>query len=188
MNIVFVSIITVGLGLMLLNSPETAFSTMLEGSTKAINLCIKLWAIYSVWLGLLKIVETTQLDKKIAKLLSPIINFLMGKTDIETKNQIAINITANMLGMGNACTPSGIKGMQGLDKGSKYITNAMVMFMILNTTGLELIPTTVIGLRISHGSTNPADIIIPTLIATFSSTFAGIVLVKLCGKIFKEKK
>ncbi len=173
---------------MLINNPQLAFSTMLNGSEKAIALCIKLWAIYSVWLGLLQIVEATHLDKKIARMLSPVINWLMGKQDSETKNQIAINLTANLLGMGNACTPSGIKGMQGLDKGSKYVTNAMVMFMILNVTSLQLIPTTVIGLRITHGSANPADIIIPTLIATCASTLAGIALVKICSKIFKEKK
>ena len=188
MNIVFVSVIVVGLGLLLYHNPELAFSTMLNGSEKAIALSIKLWAIYSMWLGILQIVEATHLDKKIARLLSPLIDWLMGKTDPDTKNQIAINITSNLLGMGNACTPSAIKGMQGLDKGSKYITNAMVMFMILNVTSLELIPTTVIGLRATHGSANPTDIILPTMIATLASTVCGIVLVKICSKIFKEKK
>ena len=90
--------------------------------------------------------------------------------------------------MGNACTPSGIKGMEGLDKGSIYITNAMAMFMILNTTGLELLPTTIVSLRIMHGSISSGDIIVPTLIATISSTLCGIVLVKICGKIWKDKQ
>lgn len=188
MNLIWSSILIVGLGLLILNNPELAFESVQTGSQKAITLLIKLWAIYSIWLGLLKIVEMTRLDKKIAKGLSKIIRFLCGKTTPEAENQIAINITSNLLGMGNACTPSGIKGMEELDKGSIYITNAMAMFMILNTTGLEIIPTTIVSLRIMHGSVSSGDIILPTLIATISSTLCGILLIKICGKLWKDKK
>lgn len=188
MNIIWISIIVIGLALLLFHNPELAFASIQTGSEKAIALCLKLWSIYAIWLGLLNILEATGLDKKIAKLLDPIITFLMGKTDDYTKNQIAINLTSNLLGMGNACTPSGINAMAGLGKGRKYITNAMVMFMILNVTSLQLIPTTVISLRITHGSSSPNDIIFPTLIATLSSTLAGIILTKICKKIFKDKK
>ena len=174
------------LGLMLFTNADAAFATIVSGSEKAIALSLKLWAIYAIWLGLLKIVEETNLDKKIAKLLSPIIDFLIGKTDSKTKNYIAINLTSNLLGMGNASTPSGIDGMAGLDKGSKYITTAMAMFFILNVTSLQLIPTTVISLRILHGSTSANDIILPTLISTIASTITGIALVKLLKKCFKK--
>jgi len=186
MNIVFISILIVGLALMLYHSPELAFATIQTGSEKAIALCLKLWSIYAIWLGILNILEATGFDKKLAKLISPIINFLIGKTDEETKSQIAINLTSNILGMGNACTPSGINAMAGLSKGQKRITSAMIMFMILNVTSLELIPTTVISLRISHGSKASADIIFPTLISTAASTLSGIVLVKIFKKIFKD--
>ena len=186
MNLVWVSIMLVGLGLMLFTNADAAFATIVSGSEKAIALSLKLWAIYAIWLGLLKIVEETNLDKKIAKLLSPIIDFLIGKTDSNTKNYIAINLTSNLLGMGNASTPSGIDGMAGLDKGSKYITTAMAMFFILNVTSLHLIPTTVISLRILHGSTSANDIILPTLISTIASTVTGIVLVKLLKKCFRK--
>ena len=186
MNLVWVSIMIVGLGIMLFTNTEAAFSTILSGSEKAIALSIKLWAIYAIWLGLLKIVEETKLDQKIARLLSPIIDFLIGKTDSQTKNYIAINLTSNLLGMGNAATPSGIDGMAGLNKGSKYITTAMAMFFILNTTSLQLIPTTVISLRVLHGSTSANDIIIPTLISTIASTVTGIILIKIFKKCFKK--
>lgn len=183
MNIVWTSFVIIGLGILLFKNVDVAFATMLSGSEKAIALTLKLWAIYAVWLGVLKIVEDTGLNHKISKLLDPIINKLFGKTDAETKNQIAINITSNLLGMGNACTPSGIKALKGLDKGSNIATSAMIMLMILNTSSLQLLPTTVIGLRVTHGSLNPNDIIIPTLIATFASTFSGILLCKHCEKI-----
>ena len=188
MNTVWYSVVIVGLGLMIFNNPQIAFDTVLAGSTNAINLSLKLWAIYAVWLGLLQIVEDTKLDKKIARLLSPIIDFLMGKQDDKAKNQIAINLSCNLLGMGNACTPSGIKALEYMDKGSKHITNAMIMFFVLNTSSLQLIPTTVIGLRIASGSSSPADIILPTLIATTASTVCGIILVKIFSKFSKDKK
>jgi spore maturation protein A len=186
MNLVWVAIMIVGLGIMLFTNVDSAFATILTGSEKAIALSLKLWAIYAIWLGLLKIVEETNLDKKIAKLLSPVIDFLMGETDSKTKNYIAINLTSNLLGMGNASTPSGIEGMAGLDKGSKYITTAMAMFFILNVTSLQLIPTTIISLRALHGSLNSNDIILPTLISTIASTLTGIILVKMCKKLFKK--
>ena len=188
MNTVWYSVVIVGLGLMIFNNPQIAFDTVLAGSTNAINLSLKLWAIYAVWLGLLQIVEDTKLDKKIARLLSPIIDFLMGKQDDKAKNQIALNLSCNLLGMGNACTPSGIKALEYMDKGSKHITNAMIMFFVLNTSSLQLIPTTVIGLRIASGSSSPADIILPTLIATTASTVCGIILVKIFSKFLKDKK
>lgn len=186
MNLVWVAIMIVGLGIMLFTNVDSAFATILTGSEKAIALSLKLWAIYAIWLGLLKIVEETELDKKIAKLISPIINFLIGETDSKTKNFIAVNLTSNLLGMGNASTPSGIEGMAGLYKGSKYITTAMAMFFVLNVTSLQLIPTTIISLRAMHGSLNSNDIILPTLIATIASSLSGIILVKICRKLFKK--
>jgi spore maturation protein A len=136
----------------------------------------------------LKIVEDTKLDQKIAKLLKPVIHFLMGKFDQETENQIAINLTSNLFGMGNASTPSGINAIVGMYKGEKVATSAMLMFLILNTTNLQIVPTTIIGLRIFNGSANPNDIILPTLIASCVSTISGILLIKQCGKIFKKRK
>lgn len=186
MNLIWVAIMIVGLGIMLFSNVDMAFATILTGSEKAIALSLKLWAIYAIWLGLLKIVEETHLDQKIAKLLSPIIDYLVGKTDDKTKNHIAINLTSNLLGMGNASTPSGIDGMAGLDKGSKYITTAMAMFFILNVTSLQLIPTTVISLRVLHGSKSANDIILPTLISTIASTISGVVLVKMLKRCFRK--
>jgi spore maturation protein A len=186
MNTIWISTLITGLGLLLFNNADIAFDSILNGSEKAIALSMKLWAIYAVWLGLLKIVEETKLDKKIAKLLDPIIDFLFGHIDSNTKSHIAINLTSNLLGMGNACTPSGIDGMAMLDRGSKYITTAMAMFFILNTTSLQIIPTTIISLRVMHGSKSANDIILPTLISTLASTLSGVVLIKLSKKLFRK--
>lgn len=187
MNFVWTSVMLIGMGLLLLNNVDATMNVLLSGGSKAISLTLKLWGIYTLWLGILKIVEDTGLDKKLSKLLRPIIRLLFGKTDEYTENQIAVNITSNLFGMGNASTPSGINAIAGLDKGSKYATSAMIMVIILNSTSLQLIPTTVIGLRVSAGSMTPTDIILPTLIATIASTIVGIILVKIFSKIFKDK-
>ena len=178
----------IGLSLLLLNNVEEVMNCMLLGGNKAIELSLKLWGIYTLWLGILKIVEDTGLDKKLAKLFNPIIRLLFGKADDYTKNQIAINITSNVLGMGNASTPSGINAIAGMDRGSKYATAGMIMIIVLNSSSLQLIPTTIVSLRAMAGSIASSDIILPTLLATLASTISGILLCKLFSKIFKDKK
>ncbi len=172
---------------MLFNNPSLVLTSLQSGSEKALSLSLKLWSIYAMWMGLLQIIEDSGLDKKIARKMDKLIDFLMGKCTPEAKQQIALNITSNIFGMGNACTPSGIKGMAGLSTGSKYITNGMAMFFILNVTSLQIVPTTIISLRLTHNSLNAGDIILPTIIATIASTMLGILLIKLCGKLFKDK-
>jgi spore maturation protein A len=177
----------IGLGMLLFGNIDIALSSILDGGSKAISLSLKLWGIYAVWLGILKIVEETGLDQKLSKLFSPLIRFLVGKTDKYTESQVAINITSNLLGMGNASTPSGINAISGLDKGSKYATTSMIMIAVLNSSSLQLIPTTIIGLRVFAGIGSASDIIITTLLATTVTTIVGVLLVKLCGKLFKDR-
>ena len=110
------------------------------------------------------------------------------QTMTEAEKMIALNMSANMLGLGNAATPMGISAMKRLDDGSGKATPAMIMLIVLNSTSIQLLPTTVIGLRASAGSTSPSDIILPTLLATICTCLLGIFLVKACHKIFRRKK
>jgi spore maturation protein A len=171
---------------LLVVNPSITLSSMLDASTSALELCISLCAIYAVWLGLLEILDKSGLSDKLARLLRPIIRKLFKGADERVHKDIAINMSANILGLGNAATPYGIKAMKGLDDGSGVANQAMIMLMVINATSIQLIPTTTIGLRAAAGSTNPADIILPTLIATLVTCTTGIVLVFLCGKIFKR--
>lgn len=188
MNIVWTGVMLVGVSMLLLNNVDEVMGCLLAGGNKAIELSLKLWGIYTLWLGILKIVEDTGLDKKLSKLFRPIIRKLFGKVDEYTEGQIAINITSNLLGMGNASTPSGMNAIKGLDRGYKYATSAMIMIIALNSTSLQLLPTTVVSLRAMAGSGSASDIILPTLFATVVSTLAGIILVKIFSKIFKDKE
>ena len=158
---------------------------MIAASEKSVKLCISLLAIYAVGLGLLKILEDTGFSKKLAKWLTPIINFLFGKNiDDYTKSQIAINLSSNILGLGNAATPSAINAMKGLDDGSGKINNPMTMLMVVNCLSFQLVPTTIMGLRASAGSTNVSSIILPTILTSF---LTGIVIIAILKLIFKAK-
>ncbi len=171
-------------------NPEDSINAMMNAGSDAVNLVFKLLGIYCVWLGIIALVDACGLSQKIASLLDPVIDWLFGKTTPDTKKYIALNLSANLLGMGNACTPTGLKAMNELDKlnNSTTASMAMIMLVVINATGIQLIPTTIIGLRQQYGSTTSSDIIVPTIIATLISTLLAIFLVKLCNKIFKRAK
>lgn len=191
MNKIWTFIFCLSIVVMLFTSPENIMNVVFSGCEKAVVLCYSLIAIYAFWLGILEICEACGINTKLARLLSKPIDFLFDYPSPETKKQIAINLSSNMLGMGNASTPSGIKAMQGLDDKSSRINKAMTLFMLLNTSSIQIIPTTIIGLRISNASQNATSIILPTILASFISTFVGICLVFLIEKLknkFKKNK
>ena len=188
MNFVWSIILVICMTILLITNPNIILKSFLDGGENALKLSLKLWSIYAVWLGILKIVEDTKLDQKLTKMLNPVIDFLFGKTSPSTKNYISVNLASNIFGMGNASTPSGIEAMKGLDIGSKYLTSAMAMLFILNICNLQIIPTTIISLRLTHKSTNSNSIILPTILTSLISTFTGIMLVKICKKLFNKGK
>lgn len=172
-------------------NPEGSVNSMITAGSNAVNLSIKLVGVYAIWLGIIKLVELSKLSDKIAWLLSPVIDWLFGKMDEKTKSYIALNMSTNMLGMGNACTPMGIKAMQNLDRINNYqkkASTAMIMLLVINATSIQILPTTIMGLRVTYGSTTSSDIIVPTLIATAISTIVGVMLVKVFSKIKRCKK
>lgn len=171
-------------------NPEDCINAMMTAGSDAVTLTIKLLGIYAVWLGVIALIDASGLSNKLASLLEPAIDWLFGKTDPRTKKYLAINMSTNILGLGNASTPAGLKAIEGLDKQNNALTasTAMIMLIVINATGIQLIPTTVIGLRNQYGSTNSSDIILPTLIATFIPTIIGIIMVKIFSKMKRRKK
>jgi len=97
-------------------------------------------------------------------------------------------MSANILGLGNAATPMGIAAMKKLDDGNEIANHSIIMLIIINSTSLQILPTTIIGLRAAAGSNSPADIIIPTLIVSALTFCLGIILAKICEKIYKKVK
>lgn len=173
---------------LLVTNPGAVLDEMISASTGALELCIELCAVYCVWLGIIELVEASGLGEKLARLLRPLIKKIFKVEDIETQKLIAMNVSANMLGLGNAATPMGIKAMQALDDKTGKANFAMIMLIVVNATSIQLLPTTVIGLRAASGSQSPADIILPTLIVTFITTCLGIFLVHTINKICQKHK
>lgn len=183
MNKIWLLMMLASLIVLLYVDPGATLSTMIDASTSALTLCIELCAVYAVWLGLLEIVDATGLGQKLAKLLRPLIKKLFRVDNEEIEKMIALNMSANILGLGNAATPMGIKAMKSLDDGSGVATFSMIMLVVVNATSIQLLPSTVIGLRANAGSENPADIILPTILATIVTVSVGIILVLIFDKI-----
>ena len=168
--------------------PQSVISEMTNASMDVINLCITLLAVYTIWLGILEIVDATGLGARLARLLRPLIRKLFKINDPETEKYIALNMSSNILGLGNASTPMGIKAMKRLDDGSGKITAPMIMLLIVNATSIQLFPTTVVGLRAQAGSVDPTSIILPTILGTIITCITAITTTKVCEKIFFKKR
>ena len=169
-------------------NPSLILSEMISTSSSIISLCVELCAIYTVWLGFLELVDKSGLGNKIAKVLRPLIRKIIKVDDVEVEKMIALNLSANIMGLGNAATPAGMKAVQMMDKGSSIASTSIIMLIILNSTSLQLLPTTIIGLRESAGSMHASDIILPTLCATIATTLTAITLGLLCEKIYKKRR
>lgn len=164
-------------------------NSIFTSCAQTVDLILKLFGTMCLWDGLMKIVQETSLMKKLTKFISPLMRFLfptMKKEDKEYK-EITINIIANLLGIGNAATPLGVKAMQTMQEKNPQkdrITDSMAMFIVLNTASIQLIPSTVIAVRASLDSVNPSQIIVPVWIATIAADVAGIVASKILMKRF----
>ena len=159
--------------------------------TDAVELSITFLGTISLWNGIMGIAKKTTLINKLTYFLRPVINFLFPdlKKDENAKKEISMNMIANILGLGNAATPLGIKAMKTMQKKNikkDTLSNSMMMFIVLNTASIQLIPTNVIAIRTSLNSNNPTTIIIPVWIATAIAAIVGISLTKILIKKIKE--
>ena len=187
MNKLWFWLIITSICILLYLNPEIILPSMLEASESSLKLSLSLCAIYSVWLGILQVMEDSGINKKLSNLLSPFTKKIFGKLDPETNQLICMNISCNILGMGGAATPLGIKAMQKLDDGSGMANRAMIMLIIFASTSMQILPTTVIGLRITAGSTSASNIILPTIISAILTTLVGIGIALFIEKIRRKK-
>lgn len=179
MNAAFTALVLLSLSLMTVVHPADALPTMISGVANAITLCLKLTAIYAVWLSVLKMMEATGLDKKLSRGLRPVIRRLFKGEKDETYDHIALNLSADMLGMGGVATAAGIKAMASMCPADGRATDNMLLLLVLNATSVQIIPATVIALRAAGGSSNAASVLLPTLISTTVATVTGGLLCKV---------
>ena len=168
-------------------NPGDFLSCMTKSSVDCVTLCLELFAVYAIWLGLLEILEASGLSAQLARFLTPLVKKLFKTDDPQAIKLISVTLSANFLGLGNASTPSGISAMQRLDDKGGKINYPMIMLMILSSCSIQFLPTTIMGLRATYKSSNPADIILPILLSSIVATSSGIFLGVLYGKI-KERK
>lgn len=158
--------------------------SFISSSIEAVNLCIFMLGVIGVWNGMMEIAVKSGLMKKIAKTMYPFIHWLF--PDIPPRHKaneyIAANMAANILGLGWAATPAGLKAMrelQKLEEGGGRASDMMCAFLVLNISSLQLVPINMIAYRSQYGSVNPAAVVLPAICATMISTIAGIVFIKI---------
>lgn len=162
-------------------------SGIFESTKSAVELSLTFLGTMCLWNGIMQIAYKSKLINKIVKLLTPIIKKLFPeiKKNEKIKKEVSMNIIANIFGLGNAATPLGIKAMtsmQEVNTQKDTLSNSMMMFIVINTASLQIIPTTVIAIRTSLNSGNPTSIVVPVWIATISSIIAGICITKILIK------
>ena len=190
MNAIFLFLFVICGTAVLFTDPELFLTTALDGASSAASLCLALLASYAVWLGLMQVWEDCGLTRGVSKLVRPLAKKLFKTEDEKTLSAVSMNLAANFLGIGSAATPYGIEAAKLLDK-SPQAEYASCMFFALNATSIQLIPTSVVGVRAALGSGAPTDIIVPTILTTALSTLLACALVWLfIGKsaLKKEKR
>ncbi len=180
---------------------ENVTNAALQSAGEAISLCITMAGVVALWMGLMEIAKEAGLIQKMTRGISPFLDFMFPKIPKKhpAREYIATNVIANVLGLGWACTPAGLKAMEELgrleeergnpayqsdgkgagDKKERVASNEMCTFLILNISSLQLIPVNMIAYRQQYGSVNPAGIIAPAIAATFISTITAIVYCKI---------
>lgn len=182
MNIVWTVVTVVALLALTVANPQSVLTVCLDSSSQALTTALSLCGVYCLWLGIFEVAEKCQLVEKLSRCFARFNKFLYGNVEKAASEYISLNLASNLLGVGNAATPSAIAAINVMEKEEK-LSRAGAMLFVVNATSVQLIPTTVIGLRASMGSANPSDILLPNLISTIITSIVGIALVfALYGK------
>lgn len=194
---------------------EDVTNAALDSSREAVTLCITMMGVMALWMGLMEVAKESGLIDKLTKAINPFVSFMFPNLpkDHAARGYISMNIIANVLGLGWACTPAGLKAMEALTELEKergnpeYIdkmagkkkdlsvkkqgrgaSDEMCVFLILNISSLQLIPVNMIAYRSQYGSANPAAIIAPAIAATMISTLTAVVYCKIRGNTLAKPR
>lgn len=194
MNYIFYALIVLSIVVGALNGklPDVV-NSILTGAEKSVQIALSLIGIMAFWLGIMKIAEKSGLVELIAKIIKPVTKRLFNEIPEEDPSigSIAMNFSANALGLTNAATPIGIKAMQELQEhniNKKTASDAMCMFLAMNTASFQLVPATVIAVLVGVGYKNPTEIIAPTLLVTSFTFICAIVLAKIFQKFSPKQE
>ena len=162
-------------------------NAILSSPVNAIKLAVSLIGIMCMWNGIINIIIKSNLIKKITKVLNPIIKYLFPdiKEDDEIFKEISLNIVSNLIGLGYAATPLGLKALENMDKRNKdkeILSDSMMMLIVLNTASIQIIPTTILSIRNSLNSNKVNFVIIPIWISSIIAAICGIIVTKILIK------
>ncbi len=169
------------------NNVDVVNNTIMESSKTSLDMIIQIFPVLALWMGLMNIAEKSKLLDNFSNLISPVLTKLFPEIPAghESLSYIASNIIANVFGLGSAATPFGLKAMESLQKLNKKkdtASRSMITFLIINTSGVTLVPTTIISMRMMYKSTNPTVILLACIIGTTCSTIGGIFVDKIFTK------
>jgi spore maturation protein A len=171
---------------------ENVNKEIISSAKKALEMFFNIFPIIILWVGIMTIALESGLLNRIANIFSPILKIVFPEIpkNHEALGFISSNLIINMFGLGNAATPMGLKAMKSLkelNNNSDTASRSMITFLAINTSGITLIPTTVISLRMLHNSVNPTEIIITTITATILSTLFAVIIDKIFYNIYRKK-
>lgn len=191
-NLIWMILIVVGIGYSFLtNNLEQVNTTIVDSTKISLDMLFKIFPVIALWMGLTKIAETSKLLEKLSSKLSPLLTKLFPEIpkNHESLSLIASNMIANLFGLGSAATPFGLKAMSSLQKLNKKkdtASRSMITFLVINTSGLTIIPTTIISLRMMYGSLEPTKIVFACILSTLFSTIGGIIVDRILARRYKN--
>lgn len=179
MNVVFAGLLLLGIVVETVQfGGDAVLASLTEGATEAVTLSIQLLGAYLFWMGIMGVLRGCGLMETLSRALRPVISYLFPNAD-DAAGPIALNLSANMLGMGNAATPYGLEAMKRLqakNPNPTVATNEMCVLLAINASCLELFPATLIALRQSYQSVAPASVVLPTLLSSACATLVAVIL------------
>mgnify|MGYP006973992291 CR=1 FL=1 len=189
MSIIWTGMVLVSIlcGLATDRGPAVA-TAALDGAAAAVELCLSLAGVLCLWMGVMEIMRRSGLSQKLSRLLMPVLRRLYPAfaRDREVMDTIAANVSANLLGLGNAATPLGLEAARKMSRRTPGVANdALCMLVVCNTASIQLIPTTVAAVRAGAGCAAPFDILPATWLASAISVSVGILAAKLFAKIWR---
>ncbi len=190
MNYIFIFLILISIVCAIINGKvDVLVDEMLQASSRAVTVAMGLIGIMAFWLGMVNIAKGSGLCEIFSKIIrKPLLKIFPDlKNNDDAISNIAMNISANALGLSNAATPFGIKAMEDMQKDNPdktHATNSMCTFLAINTAGFQIVPASVLAILVTNGTHNPSQIILPTLIVTTLAFLSALFYVKVLERIF----
>ena len=182
--------VTVSLVFAALNGSLSALSAAaLEGAQSAVELCLAMSGVMCLWTGVMEVMNQCRLTDRLAALFRPLLKRLLPRAsrDSETLAAVSANLAADMLGLGNAATPLGIRAARRMSRGCEgAASDELCLFVVLNTASIQLIPSTLAGVRTSLGAANPFDILLPVWLVSLLSVIAGLLAAGFFARIWRD--